>query len=65
MLTHALPPLIGVHAAGVPPAHATPQLDAAQEACPVAAPETGAAQALPQLPQCCGSVFSLKHPVGH
>ncbi len=64
VLTQALPPLTGVHAVGEPATQETPQVAAAQEGAPVAAPETGAAQTVAQLPQWRGSVCGSKQPSG-
>ena len=63
--THALPPLMGVHAVEVAASQVTPQPPPAHAGAPVAAPETGSAQALAQAPQFCVSVCSSKQPAGH
>lgn len=54
--THAPPPFAGAQAVGVAASHETPHAPPEHEGDPVASPETGAAQALVQLPQCAGSL---------
>jgi hypothetical protein len=64
LLMQALPPLTGVQVVGVAAWQLTPQAPAPHEAAPLAAPETGEAQTLAQLPQWSGSVWVLKQPSG-